>query len=189
MLLTHPLSIDEVNGLLSENFVRIFGNIVDHFPAAAIVILKKRPFSDVNDIVQAVFSYLDSLKVTGKLPLCCRGKSNFTFSIFFRRKRKILHLYPDVLSQLAYLSQWPPEKEIVGTDHLTTEEKRRLRDLNNRYKEKFGFPFVIGLKEKDVWTVFSEVVSRLQNDYEKEIHTAFDEVKNIVKLRIHEIVR
>lgn len=66
MFVARQLSIQEVNNLLSEGFVRIFGNIVEHFPAAAIGILKCRPFADKNAIVHAVNEFLDSLKINGK---------------------------------------------------------------------------------------------------------------------------
>ncbi|KAJ8982984.1 hypothetical protein NQ317_001424 [Molorchus minor] len=169
MLLTHAFTIEEVNNLSSENFVRIFGNVVEHLPAVAIVILKKRPFSEVRDIVNACFNYLDSLKLSEKL--------------------KVVQLYPDIIEKLTYLSQLHLEGDITGTDQLSIEEKRKLKELNNKYKEKFGFPFIKGSKEKYIWTIFSEIASRLENEVENEIQVAFDEVKNIVKLRIHEIVR
>lgn len=65
MFIARPLSIHEVNNLLSENFVRIFGNIVEHYPAAAIGILKRRPFKDINSIIQAINDLLDSLHIQG----------------------------------------------------------------------------------------------------------------------------
>ncbi|KAJ8931918.1 hypothetical protein NQ314_015116 [Rhamnusium bicolor] len=169
MLLTHPLTIQEVNNSLSENFIRIFGNVVEHCPAAAIGILKKRPFSDVNHIIKAVIDFLDSLKIS--------------------EKEKILQLYPDLLNKLTYLSSLQLEMEITGKDHLSVEEKRKLRELNSRYKNKFGFPFIVGSKEECIFTIVSEIVSRLQNDKDRELRIAMEEVKNIVKLRIHEIVR
>lgn len=66
MFITHRLTVQEVNNLLSESFVRIFGNIVEHCPAAAIGILKCRPFSDPESIIQAVNDLLDGLKHNGK---------------------------------------------------------------------------------------------------------------------------
>lgn len=69
MFITHRLTVQEVNNLLSESFVRIFGNIVEHFPAAAIGILKHRPFSCVESIIQAINDLLDGLKNSGKLIL------------------------------------------------------------------------------------------------------------------------
>lgn len=110
-------------------------------------------------------------------------------SLFLLEKERILRLYPDIVNKLIFSSQSPVEREITGTDHLTVEEKTKLRELNSRYKIKFGFPFIIDDKEKDVYTIFSEVVSRLQNNREEEMENTMGKVKNIVKLRIHEIVR
>ncbi|XP_018563760.1 2-oxo-4-hydroxy-4-carboxy-5-ureidoimidazoline decarboxylase [Anoplophora glabripennis] len=169
MMLTHQLTVEEVNNLESETFVRIFGNTVEHFPAAAIAILKNRPFLDIDDIIKAVTDFLDSLKVY--------------------EKERILQLYPDVVNKLFYSSQLPLKREIRGSDHLTVDDKTKLRELDDNYKVKFGFPFIIDNKEKDVNTIFSEIISRLQNSKEKEIDNTMRIVKNIVKLRIHEIVR
>lgn len=67
MFITHRLTVQEVNNLLSESFVRIFGNIVEHFPAAAIGILKCRPFNDPESIIQAVNDLLDGYKNNGEI--------------------------------------------------------------------------------------------------------------------------
>lgn len=61
-------------------------------------------------------------------------------------------------------------------------------ELNKRYKEKFGFPFIICPKDTDHKTIFSEMISRLQNCEETEVYVAMREVKNIVRMRIHELV-
>lgn len=61
------ISLNEVNNLASDLFIKIFGNVVEHYPAAAIGILKNRPFKDVEDISLAVNGYIDSLNSAGKI--------------------------------------------------------------------------------------------------------------------------
>lgn len=101
---------------------------------------------------------------------------------------KILQLYPDIINNLTNNHVYIMEKEINGVQRLSTEERRKLSELNMKYKEKFGFPFIICSKNNDVYNIFSEILNRLQNSREVEIHIALREVKNIVNLRIHEIV-
>lgn len=60
------LSIHEVNNIISEHFIKIFGNVIEHYPAAAIGILKYRPFQSANDISNAINKFLDKLSLTGK---------------------------------------------------------------------------------------------------------------------------
>lgn len=107
---------------------------------------------------------------------------------FLLEKEKILQLYPDIINNLIFSSQLPLKREIRGTDRLTVDEKTQLRELDSSYTAKFGFPFIIDDKEKDVNTIFSEIISRLKNSKEQEIDNTMRIVKNIVKLRIHEIV-
>lgn len=89
-MLTKLLSINEVNNLISEHFIKIFGNVVEHFPAAAIGILKNRPFSNPKDISQAINNYLDTLKLNGKFTyssvFCLICFTNFQINYYRKRK-------------------------------------------------------------------------------------------------------
>ncbi|CAH1159768.1 unnamed protein product [Phaedon cochleariae] len=172
MFVTHQLSIEEVNNLQSESFVRIFMNVVEHYPAAAIGILKYRPFESIEAIARAVSEFLDTLKQN--------------------ERELILQQYPDIIGSLIH-SPLISEKEIAenisGTSRLDTAERRRLLELNARYKDKYGFPFIIGGNKNDVDTIFCEMMNRLQSNEEEEVHRAMREVKAISYSRIREIVR
>jgi hypothetical protein len=79
------LTIQEVNNIISEHFIKIFGNVVEHYPAAAIGILKNRPFQNSNDISVAINNFLDKLEMKGKFIKLfyknCIDKYMFTESI------------------------------------------------------------------------------------------------------------
>ncbi|XP_056644793.1 2-oxo-4-hydroxy-4-carboxy-5-ureidoimidazoline decarboxylase-like [Diorhabda sublineata] len=164
MFVTHHFSIDEVNNLMSEHFVRIFGNVVEHFPAAAIGILKYRPFNDSNAIVQAICDFLDSLKC--------------------QEKEQIFQQYPDIFENAICNYPLIVDKE---PGYMNIEEKRRLQELNLRYKEKFGCPFITTKTEID--DVYSELLSRIENNKDDEMQKTMREVKAIVYAKVHEIVR
>ncbi|XP_060532087.1 2-oxo-4-hydroxy-4-carboxy-5-ureidoimidazoline decarboxylase-like [Cylas formicarius] len=171
---TPYLTIQDVNGLESDRFIKIFGNVVEHCLAAGIGILKNRPFNSVEDVVHAVVTYLDNLKLT--------------------EKEKILQLYPDSVSKLAGFSnsmlEFNTHQKIVNSSRsLRFEEKKRLKQLSKDYRDYFGFPFIICSKEDDIDTICATMESRLKNCKEKEIEIAMNEVKKICKLRIHEIVQ
>lgn len=63
------LSIKDVNSLTSDGFIKLFGNVVELYPAVAIGILKNRPFYSIEDISKAVNDYIDNLSLNGKLQL------------------------------------------------------------------------------------------------------------------------
>ncbi|RZC37557.1 2-oxo-4-hydroxy-4-carboxy-5-ureidoimidazoline decarboxylase, partial [Asbolus verrucosus] len=154
------LTIQEVNNIISEHFIKIFGNVVEHYPAAAIGILKNRPFHNAKDISAAINNFLDKLS--------------------FREKQNVLRLYPDLVAKLADLSKFMLHIEqyqrISGADLLTIEDKQKLGQLNKRYREKFGFPFItFGKENKDVFTIFAEMETRIENNVEQETELAIKE--------------
>lgn len=60
------LAVKDVNNLSSDLFIKIFGNVIEHYPQAAIGILKNRPFHSLDDICNAVGAYIDGLPLSGK---------------------------------------------------------------------------------------------------------------------------
>ncbi|XP_030757434.1 2-oxo-4-hydroxy-4-carboxy-5-ureidoimidazoline decarboxylase-like [Sitophilus oryzae] len=169
------LTIQEVNSLESDHFIKIFGNVVEHCLATGIGILKHRPFASVEDIVKAVEEYLSGLKL--------------------QDKEKVLQLYPDSVSKLASFSnsmlEFNTHQKIVNNtlSSLRFEEKKRLKQLCRRYKEKNEFPFIFCSKEEDIEKICIEIELRMKNNKEKEIEVAMAEVKKISRQRIYEIVK
>lgn len=60
------LGVKDVNALTSDGFIKLFGNIVEHYPQAAIGILKARPFHSADHICESVGIYIDNLSTNGK---------------------------------------------------------------------------------------------------------------------------
>ena len=69
---------------------------------------------------------------------------------------------------------------------MTAEEFARFHDLNARYRERFGFPFIICVRLTDKAGILAAMAARLANDRDTEIATAIDEIGRITKLRLEE---
>ena len=78
------------------------------------------------------------------------------------------------------------EQASAGLDRLTAEEFARVHDLNARYRERFGFPFIICVRLIDKAGILAAMAARLANDRDTEIATAIDEIGKITKLRLEE---
>jgi 2-oxo-4-hydroxy-4-carboxy-5-ureidoimidazoline decarboxylase len=63
-----------------------------------------------------------------------------------------------------------------------------MNHLNQQYKQKFGFPFVICARENKKEAILSGLERRLNNSKETEAITGVEEVKKICRLRILGIV-
>jgi len=76
------------------------------------------------------------------------------------------------------------EQASAGLDHCTPEEYRLFQESNERYKEKFGFPFVMAVKDSDRAKILASFAERLQNSYAEELETAIVEIHKIARLRL-----
>jgi OHCU decarboxylase len=104
----------------------------------------------------------------------------------------VLNAHPDLAGKLAAARRLTPESTVeqasAGLDALTDGEKARFTELNDAYKAKFGFPFIIavrGLSKADILTAFE---TRIANDRETEFATACKQVERIALLRLKEML-
>lgn len=58
-----------------------------------------------------------------------------------------------------------------------------------RYKQKFGFPFIICARENKVESIIRGLQDRYQNSHDQEVNIGIEEVKKICKLRILDIAK
>ncbi len=59
-----------------------------------------------------------------------------------------------------------------------------MRELNARYREKFGFPFIVAVRGLDWAAIIARMERRLHNDREQEVATALAEIGRIARLRL-----
>jgi OHCU decarboxylase len=76
------------------------------------------------------------------------------------------------------------EQQSAALDQCTPEEYKQFHKLNRRYKDKFGFPFIMAVRNSNRQEILSAFTSRLENDPETEFATAMKEIHKIAKLRL-----
>jgi len=76
------------------------------------------------------------------------------------------------------------EQASAGLDQCSAEEYARFQILNNEYHEKFGFPFVMAVRDRSRVQILEAFESRLGNDPRTEFETALAEIHKIARLRL-----
>jgi 2-oxo-4-hydroxy-4-carboxy-5-ureidoimidazoline decarboxylase len=78
-------------------------------------------------------------------------------------KIALIRAHPDLVGDAILTNESRMEQKSAGLADLSPEEVERFRDFNQRYREKFGFPFVIcaRLNKKDA--ILEAFPRRLQN--------------------------
>lgn len=77
------------------------------------------------------------------------------------------------------------EQSSAGLDQCSAEEYERFQQLNDDYKQKFGFPFVMAVRNSNRQEILEAFATRLDNDYDSEFETAIEQIHMIAEMRIH----
>ncbi|RZF46704.1 hypothetical protein LSTR_LSTR002567 [Laodelphax striatellus] len=144
MSLSGLLSINEVNELDLDQFIWLFGNVIEKRTEACNYVFEKRPFQSAKHIILLYSKYLDTLKQCDQ--------------------EEILQSHPDLGASCKMTDESVREQGSCGVNDLEQEEREELSELNLRYKEKFGFPFVICARQNKADSILSAMKIRLEND-------------------------
>ncbi|XP_026491417.1 2-oxo-4-hydroxy-4-carboxy-5-ureidoimidazoline decarboxylase-like [Vanessa tameamea] len=167
------ISISEVNSMNDERFEWVFRNVIELCSEAAAHVKHMRPFKDVTDLCAAFYKYLNEVS--------------------YEEKLKVLMSHPDLAGRLAaqgeLTQESASEQQSAGLSDLSNAQKAIIDSSNKRYKEKFGFPFIICARENKVQSIIDGLNLRYGNTRDEEINIGINEVKKICKLRILDIVK
>ena len=75
----------------------------------------------------------------------------------------------------------------MGLQRLTAEEAERWRALNAAYRERFGFPLVVCVREHTKASILAWGEERLGHEPEQEVETALGEIAKIGRLRLEDL--
>jgi OHCU decarboxylase len=107
-------------------------------------------------------------------------------------KRALIAAHPDLAGRLAQAGELTAdstaEQRSAGLDMLMPEEKARFTRLNEAYRARFGFPFIMAVKGRGKDEVLAAFERRLTHDAAAELETALDEIDRIALLRLRDML-
>ena len=162
--------ISKINNLSKSAFTEIFGNIFENSSWISEKLYKLKPFDSFEDLSTKI---LDIFENTTK-----------------ENQIKILRAHPDLANKTKIRSLTTDsknEQNLAGLDECTLEEFSEFKNLNFKYKKKFGFPFIFAVKDKSKLEILSSFRKRISYDINIEFEEAKKQVKKIASLRLMEI--
>ena len=161
---------NKIEKLSETEFTEVFGNIFENASWIAKILYKKKPFKNFQDLSE-------------KMVLIFEGIDN-------QNKLEILNSHPDLADKTKISFLTPDsnkEQNSAGLDQCTEEEFNEFKKLNSEYKNKFGFPFIIAVKEKKKSEILINFKKRILSDKKIEFKEAMKQVKQIASLRLEEL--
>ena len=161
--------INKINKLSKSEFIKVFTNIFENASWIAEELYNQKPFDNFEELSSKI---LDIFETTTR-----------------DKQLKILNAHPDLANKTKISVLTPDslkEQASAGLDQCTKEEFNEFKKLNNTYK-KFGFPFILAVKEKTKIEILNNFRKRVSSDPEIEFDEAVKQVKQIASLRLKEL--
>ncbi len=108
------------------------------------------------------------------------------------RRLAVLNAHPDLAGKLAAAKRLTAESTAeqagAGLDALTDAERARFAGLNADYVAKFGFPFIIAVRDHDKTSILDAFKRRINNDPKTEFTEACRQVERIAQFRLTDLL-
>ncbi len=162
-----PALID-INQMDHVTFTHTLGAIFEDTPAIAHQAWHQRPFTSVAHLHQVMVDIVQSLLPAEKLAL--------------------IKAHPDLGSRAKMADASVQEQASVGLNQLSPPEYDEIQQLNHAYREQFGIPFIIAVKNHTKDSIFAAFRERLTNDERTELNRALEEIGAIARLRLDDLI-
>ncbi len=162
--------INKINNLSQIKFNEIFANIFEKTKWIAERLYNQKPFNSFEDLRSKI---LEIFKTTSK-----------------ENQLKIIRAHPDLAdkTKISLLNiDSRTEQSRAGLDQCSEKEFIEFKNLNNEYKKKFGFPFILAVEGKNKAEILNKFKKRILNSADDEFKESISQVCKIANLRLNKI--
>ena len=161
--------INKINKLPESEFTKVFANIFENASWIAEKLYSQKPFISFEELSLRMINIFENSSK--------------------EKKMEILNAHPDLADKAKIALLTPDSKKeqnSAGLDQCTEEEYSEFKKLNKTYK-KFGFPFIMSIKNKNKIEILNNFRKRINSELEIEFNEAVEQVKKIASLRLEDL--
>ncbi|MFZ6046706.1 2-oxo-4-hydroxy-4-carboxy-5-ureidoimidazoline decarboxylase [Pseudomonas sp. CR3202] len=162
------------SSLSREAFVKAFADIYEHSPwvaEKAFDLGQDDRIDEIDGLHQRMADLLLSASREAQLAL--------------------INAHPDLAGKAAVRGELTEastsEQAGAGIQECTAEEFARFTELNDAYKAKFGFPFIMAVKGSNRHQILAAFEERIHNSPEAEFNRALTEINKIALFRLQQM--
>jgi len=157
--------------LSREDFVKAFADIYEHSPWVAERAFDLGQDDSIDDI--------DGLH---------QRMADLLLSASHAEQLALINAHPDLAGKAAVRGELTEastsEQSGAGIHECTAEEFQRFTELNDAYKAKFAFPFIMAVKGSNRHQILAAFEERIHNATDAEFSRALAEINKIALFRL-----
>ncbi len=166
------VTLAEINTGDTAKFVDVLGEVFENSPWLVERAAASRPYPSRDALVAKLIDVMNTAAPDKQLAL--------------------IRAHPDLAGKAARAGELTDsstrEQASVGLDQLSDEEFDLFNRLNDDYQTRFGFPFIIAVRDHTKESLLAAFETRLNNDPAAEMAEAMRNIARIVSLRIVDTV-
>lgn len=166
------MDLDTLNQLDQKAFTTALGEIFEHSPWIPYSTWERKPFGSIANLHA---SLCETLEVADE-----------------SRKLELIRAHPDLAGKLAISGELTDfstaEQQSAQLDKLTPEQFEKITTLNESYKTRFKFPFIICVKDHSQSSIFQNFEERVENDNASELQAALKQICRIAWYRLNDLL-
>lgn len=167
-------TVQELLSKPSNVIAEVLGGIYEHSPWVAESFVQHQTIDDAQELTTVT-------ALAARLKFIVEGASP-------QQKLDLLKAHPDLCEKVEKMKELTVESQQeqskAGLQSMEGEELARFKTMNSDYKSKFGFPFILAVRNASKNTVLSALEGRLHNSSEQEFVTAMEQVHKIAWMRL-----
>jgi 2-oxo-4-hydroxy-4-carboxy-5-ureidoimidazoline decarboxylase len=167
-----PLGAADLSKLSQAEFVAQVGGVYEKSPWVAERAHASAPFESLAALKTRLQQVVDDASHEEQLALLCA--------------------HPDLAGKAAVAGELTAEsteeQARAGLGSLTSDEMARFVKLNDTYKAKFGFPFILAVRNASKGTILGSFERRVHNSRGSEFAEALSQVHKIAWMRLRTII-
>jgi 2-oxo-4-hydroxy-4-carboxy-5-ureidoimidazoline decarboxylase len=166
------ISLSDLNACSKAEFVAHLANVFEYSPWIAEQAANARPFAGINALFAAMKAAVERAPDATRLAL--------------------IKAHPDLANKTqraaGLTAESDAEQNSVGLDRLSEAEYVAFERVNDAYRSKFDFPYIICVRRQTKDSILRDFERRLPNDAATEIKASVAEICRIAALRLDQLV-
>jgi 2-oxo-4-hydroxy-4-carboxy-5-ureidoimidazoline decarboxylase len=166
------IKLSDLNACSRDDFVAALANIFEYSPWIAEHAASLRPFAGASQLFNAMKAAVDRAPPELRLAL--------------------IKAHPDLADKTqratGLTAESSAEQNSAGLDRLSDAEYVAFERVNNAYRTKFGFPYIVCVRRHTRDSILRDFERRLPNDAKTEMRASIEEICRIAALRLDQLV-
>jgi len=163
------VTLDQLNAADRGAFVGLLDGIYEHSPWIPERTWSRRPFADRRALEHALRDVVLEATRTEQLDLINR--------------------HPRLGARTPLTARSQAEQHGAGIERSSSGARDELAELNARYEQRFGFPFIVAVKNLEVRDIIENCRARLANDPATEFEESLRQILRIAGFRLADTLR